>query len=390
MKAVVLNNHGGIEQFEYVDSAELNTEISRETKKTPFAIIKILYSTVNRNDITFRKGYDNLSGNSGKSPFTFPKILGSDGLGIITEIENNSTLENYQFQIGDLVLIPPYFYEKTNNDSLIRYSLGINYQGTYAEYIYFPLNCLINLTKLNIIEDDLKYLSTFPTAGLISIKSILSTSKIEKSKLKKLLIDNQFQELLNLLSNHSNNLTDKKKLMILGANSGVGSFVIELAKLFNYEVVTSVGNPKNKKYIEENIDVNLHYEDNFQEFIRQKYYDQLDTIIDFLGGEFINLYTDLLKQNSSIISIGGLLGKNVNINLQKLYSKNITLKGISIYEDYDNYILTIKLLEFLIYLYKSKKELKPHIFEVKELKEIIEVHKLLENSVYYGKFVLKH
>lgn len=402
MKAVVLNSHGGIEQFEYVDNSELHNQLhneliskfTNESNKLPIAKIKILYSTVNRNDITFRKGYDNLNGHSGQSPFVFPKILGSDAVGIIIEINNNNVLENEKHQIGDFVLLPSYFYDLVGN----RYSLGINYQGTYCENIYYPLNSLINLSKYNFNDEDLKYLSTFPTAGLIAIKSFLTASNINNSKIKQLLLENNFQELIDLLINGSKTSTkDKQKLMALGANSGVGSFILEFAKIFNYEIVTSVGNPKNKKIIDDNInntnnlkfDILLHYEDNFKDIIKQNYFGQIDKVIDFLGGKYIDLYLDLLKANGSIISIGGILGKNVNFNLQKLYSKNISLRGVSIYEDYKNYQLTIKLMEFLIYLYKQY-EFKPRIFDEKELKYVAEFHKLLENSVYYGKFVLKH
>ncbi|MFY8160411.1 MAG: quinone oxidoreductase family protein [Candidatus Kapaibacteriota bacterium] len=348
MKAVYLSQHGKPENLIYTENFEIPIPKLNEV------LVKIQYTSINRIDITLRNGYESKN----ISPFSFPKILGSDALGEIESLGEIATENN--FNKGDKVLILPYFYHNGN-----KYSLGFNYHGTYSEFISVPLTSIIKITS----DLDLVNFVGLPTSGLIAYKCL---EKYFSNELNKLLIN------------------PPKNLLIIGGNSGVGTYIIQLAKQLNFNVTSTAGNHKNVIKLKElgADEVFNHYDDDFKDILLKRYENHFNIVIDFLGGEFINLYLDLLKQNGEIINIGGILGKNINLNLQKLYSKNIKLSGKSIFEIEENYELTKIYMVNLIELIEKNKIINS-INNVYKLDEIPKVHQIMENGVYFGKNIIR-
>ena len=248
MKAVYLNQHGNIENLIY------SQDFEKPNPKENEVLIKILYTTINRIDLTLRKGYEI----DKKSTFTFPKILGSDAVGVIESFGIGKMKMEADFKIGDKVLILPYFYLEGN-----KFNLGINYQGTYAEYISIPIQSIIKLnSNLDIIN-----FAALPTSGLIAYKCLTNFffNEIDKSA---------------------------KNLLLIGGNSGVGTFIIQLAKLLNFNIITTIGNPKNTNILKDlgANEIYNHYDDDFKDKLISKHSNYFDLIIDFQGGEYLNLY----------------------------------------------------------------------------------------------------
>src|SRR5690625_4837397 len=103
MKAVIIENYGGIDELKY-------TEIDEPHLKDNDVLIEIAATSVNPVDWKIREGYL-----KGMLDYDFPLTLGLDAAGTIKEVGKNVT----KFRIGDKVFTRP----------------DITRNGTYAEYV---------------------------------------------------------------------------------------------------------------------------------------------------------------------------------------------------------------------------------------------------------------
>lgn len=363
MKAIILEKHGDYNNLKFVDDyPNPFFDITDNKSKHNEVIVKIIYTTVNRIDLTLRKGYQTNNQTESRnqtSPFVFPHILGSDVIGEIVEIKDN----NEDFRVGDKIIALPKF---SIGDKY--YTIGLNCEGSYCEYIKLPITSLVKLPSIenndennidnnneNNDKDELEKYSGLPTAGLIAY---------------------------NLLSEYKSEKNENKNLLIIGGGGGVGTFVIQLAKYFGFNVITTAGNQKNINSLYElkADEVFNHYDLDYKELISQKYNNNIDLIIDYLGGDNFGFYVDLIKNNGKIKTIGAMGNRFTNIDLQKIYSKNITIQGAS--------FGTKKQLQKLVKLTNENK-IKTIVNNRFILEEIPEIHKLMETKSYFGENIIK-
>ena len=396
MKAIILENHGDYNNFKFENdypnpildksgyklSDKARNQANDNELNCNEVIVKILYSSVNRIDLTLRKGYQ--SDNSNQiSPFVFPHILGSDVIGEIVEINYSDDFNfvekdednEHNYKIGDRIIALPKFSIGDKN-----YTIGINYQGSYSEYIKLPMSALVKIPNIanhkqneSIENIELEKYSGLPTAGLIAF-NLLSEyqSQIENENIENENIENE---------NNENEPT--KNLLIIGGEGGVGTYIIQLAKYFGFNVITTAGNQKNINNLHElkADEVFNHYDLDFKDMIFKKYNHKIDLIIDYLGGDNFPFYVEIIKNNGKIKTIGAIENKFTNIDLQKLYSKNITIQG----QSYG----TKKHLQKLVKL-TAENKIKTVVNSIFTLEEIPEIHKLMESKSYFGKNIIKY
>ncbi len=111
------------------------------------------------------------------------------------------------------------------------------------------------------------------------------------------------------------------------ANSGVGSYIIQLCKNYaikTINIVRRIELKENLKSIGGNHVYNI-------ETIQEKKNFILDCnpkiFVDAVAGQEVNIITNLLSKNSTIINYGLLSGKKIQIDPHNLIFKNISLKG---------------------------------------------------------------
>ena len=111
------------------------------------------------------------------------------------------------------------------------------------------------------------------------------------------------------------------------ANSGVGNYIIQLAKLYKVltinlvrrkEVVSSL-----KEYGANHI-FNLNLNEKEKRFI---YEVKPKLFIDAVAGKYVDMLANLLSDNATIINYGLLSGESIKINPHNTIFKNIMLKG---------------------------------------------------------------
>jgi len=175
LKAVIIENYGGIDELKY-------TEIEEPNLKDNDVLIEIAATSVNPVDWKLREGHL-----KGMLQYDFPFILGLDAAGTIKEVGKNVT----KFRIGDNVFTRP----------------DITRNGTYAEYVAVDENLVAKKPENLSFEEA----ASIPLVGLTSWQCLVDFADIKQGD----------------------------KVLIHAGSGGVGSFAIQLAKSFGAWVVTT-------------------------------------------------------------------------------------------------------------------------------------------------------
>ena len=328
MKAVVIRKHGGPEVLSY-------EEIPEPIPEKGDVLVKVNYCAVNHLDIWVRNGI------AGKT-VSFPHILGCDISGTLQEGFGT-------FKKGEKVVIYPAF-----DSNIPRISFGIiggfgKYKGGYAEVISVP--------KKNIIKKP-NYFSDKEAAS-INISYLTSWNMIEKSKCKK-----------------------GDTILIWGANSGIGSAAILLAKAKGLKVIT-IASDKNKVQFAKKIGVDFVIDRNTQDVTSEilKITNQIgvDAVIDHVGSKTWPISLEVLKVKGRMIACGTTSGGEAAVNIRSFYSKEAQIIGA--------YLGSKSQLTSLHKFMKLKK-IKPVIDSIFELKDARAAHEKMEKSNQFGKILL--
>lgn len=126
MKAVRIHHHGGVEQLRFEETADPQLQSPGDV------IVRLKAAALNDSDIQIRQG-------SGASQSCLPRILGSDGAGVVAAV--GSAVKD--FKAGDAVCLYPQSgcgacrACRTERQPLCEqpHRLGETVDGTYAEYV---------------------------------------------------------------------------------------------------------------------------------------------------------------------------------------------------------------------------------------------------------------
>lgn len=340
MKAAYYNEHGSYENIKIGDFPVPEIEENE-------VLVKVKAFSLNHLDVWVMEG---------KLPVNIPlpKIFASDASGIVEKVGKN--VENVK--VGDEVIVYPglscgycekCLSGKDNECSQFRV-LGVIENGVSAEYVKVPA---VNVFKK---PEDL----TFEEASGIGITyttmwhSIVTRGGIKQGDI----------------------------VLIHGGGSGVGTAGIQIAKLFNATVITTVGDDwkvEKAKQIGADYVINYKNED-FVEKVEKVTNGQLcDVVIDHIGTHTFNGSLACGKKGAKIITFGTTTGAEVNINLRAIFGKNQTIHGV--------YMGTKGEVAHYLKLFPHKlKTVIDSIFEFEDVKLAYE--KLLSRQ-FFGKIVIK-
>lgn len=329
MKAVVIRKHGGPRVLSYEE-----VDAPRNVKGN--AVVKVDYCAVNHLDIWVRKG---LSGRT----VSFPHILGCDICG--TLLSSFGRLKK-----GDKVVIYPAIKCKNSRTSYSIIGGFGTYHGGYAEFISVPKN--------NIIKKP-KWL-TDAEASVLNVSYLTAWNMLEKSRCKK-----------------------GNTILVWGANSGVGSASILLAKAKGIKVITVVSNKTKMKFAKKigaDIIIDRTKSDVTTETLRYTGGIGVDAVIDHVGAKTWPISIDVLKVGGRMIACGTTSGGEAAINIRMLYSKEAEILGA--------YLGKRSQLESLHRFMKSNK-IRPIIDSIFDLQDAQLAHNRIESSSQFGKVILK-
>lgn len=185
------------------------------------------------------------------------------------------------------------------------------------------------------------------------------------------------------------NLKPGEKLLIHGGTSGVGVMGLQIAKALEIETFATAGSSEKIEFLK-NIGVSkaINYkEEDFKEVLKDE---ELDVILDMVGGDYTNKNLKLLQPKGRLVNINAMKSAEVTIDLWQVISKNITLTGSLLKpQPIDVKAKIAKEIEAEVWPLFTSEEIKPVVYKKFPLSKANEAHELMESSNHIGKIILE-
>jgi len=332
MKAVVLNQHGGLDQLKYV------TDFPDPRVIEGHVVIRVKATSFNYHDVFTVRGMPGI-----KVPL--PMIIGLDLAGEILEAGPGVS----GWKPGDRVLVNPLNKQKG--------LMGEMMHGGLAE------RCLVAEHQLIRMPDKVSFeeAASLPVAYGTAHRMIVTHDTIRKGE----------------------------KVLILGASGGVGTGCVLLAKILGAEVIACASSEdKIERLMKLGADHVINYkETDFSKWAVEKYgkpqrrtYEGgVDVVINFTGGDTWAPTLRCVKRGGKILVCGATAGYDPKEDLRYIWSFELKVIGSNSFYDEN-----LKALMDMI----QRRELKPVIDEMLPLERAAEGLRLIETREVFGKVVV--
>lgn len=332
MKALVLRQHGGLENLEYI------TDHPMPQIKEGHVIIKVGASSFNYHDVFTVKGMPGI-----KVPL--PVVIGLDMAGEITEVGEGVS----GWSKGDRVLVNPLNKAKG--------LMGEMLDGGMAEY------CLVSADQLIKMPDGVTFAeaASLPVAYGTAHRMMITHNTVKKGD----------------------------KVLVLGASGGVGTGAVLLAKKLGAEVIACASSEDKLKRLKEiGADHVVNYKDTdwskwaiekYGKPQRRNYEGGVDVVVNFTGGDTWVPSLKCLKRGGKLLVCGATAGHDPKEDLRYVWSFELQIIGSNSF-----YIDNLTALMDMI----AKGEMKPLIDKVLPLSEAREGLRLIQDREVIGKVVI--
>lgn len=298
MKAVQLVGHGGLDQLIYKEDVPTPKPSPGEV------LIEVTACGMNNTDVWVREGAygsdtdpDSVSTwRRGRSTLTFPRIQGTDTVGRIVAVGEDVPIS----RIGERVMVDFSIYNRPEgDDSLadIDY-IGHGRDGGYAEYTVVPSD------HAYVVNSDIgdAELATFCCAYLTA-EQMLDRARLAQGE----------------------------RVLVTGASGGVGSAIIQLARVRGAipYAVSSAGKEEALLAIGAEAVVLRDVPDLVSEVERVTAGKPIDVVADLVAGAMFNDLLRILRPEGRYSTAGAIGGPVVNLDLRTMYLKQLELHGSS-------------------------------------------------------------
>jgi NADPH:quinone reductase-like Zn-dependent oxidoreductase len=329
VKAVVTTGNGGFDKLHY-------REVPLPELGAGEVLIKVLAASVNNNEINTRLGW--YSGGGWNFPTPFPFIQGTDCCGIVTQTFESA----HAHLVGKRVLVRPCM-RPDGFDSMLNLWMGSDFDGAFAQFVKVPAREVFPIN------------STWTDAELGSIPCSYGSAEnlIQRSR-----------------------IASGEHVLVAGASGGVGSAVVQLAKVRGATVTAIVGQSKMDEVLRIGADFVIDRDSNLVGELGEEC---VDAVIDVVGGPHFEGELKALKRGGRYASAGAIGGPMVNLDLRTMYLKDLTLIGCTAWDE--------PVFPQLI-SYVESNRIKPLVAKTFTLENIAQAQKEFLGKQHVGKFVL--
>jgi len=332
MKAVALQQHGGLEQL------KLLSDFPDPVVEDGHVVIRVRATSFNYHDVFTVRGMPGI-----KVPL--PMIIGLDMAGEIREVGAGVTA----WKAGDRVLVNPVNRQKG--------LMGEMMHGGLAEQCLVAEHQLIRMPEGVSFEDA----ASLPVAYGTAHRMIITHKTIKSGD----------------------------KVLMLGASGGVGTGCVILAKLLGAEVIACASSEDKIKRLKDlGADHVINYKttdfskwavEKFGKPQRRSYEGGVDVVINFTGGDTWHPTLRCVKRGGKILVCGATAGYDPKEDLRYIWSFELQVIGSNSFYDED--------LQALMGLIQAGK-MKPVIDKVLPLERAVEGLRLIETREVFGKVVV--
>ncbi len=283
-----------------------------------------------------------------------PHIFGSDAAGIVEKVGKNVQ----HLKSGDEVVVFPGLScghcERCaggHDNECHRFSLiGVINNGVSAEYVKAPARNIFKKPEGLSFEEAAGIGITYTTAW----NSLVLRAGIKQGD----------------------------TVLVHAAGSGVGTALIQVAKLYNAVVITTVGDDwkmEKAKQLGADFVIN-HKKEDFADTVKKITRGELvDIVVDHVGVATFNKSLACLKRGGRLVTFGATSGDEVPISLRYLFGKNISIHGVYVGPK-------AAVFQYLDLFPRKLKTVVDSVFEFKDAQKAYE--KLLSRQ-FFGKIVVK-
>ena len=319
-----------IQKFGDLEGSTLKTGIDIPRPSEHEVLIKVKAAGVNRPDILQRQGLY-------KVPSDASPIMGLEVAGEIVEVGGDVTKTKIGTQV--CALVPG---------------------GGYAQYV------LTNEAHCFPVP---KGLSMEEAAGLCECLFTVWINVVKLGQLK-----------------------ENERFLVHGGSSGIGMFAIQVAKQLGATVLTTVKNQEKSDFCYSlGADKVVQYskQDFYNIFKSNKKGEDIDLILDMIGGDYFEKNIDLLNQEGRLVNIAFLKGNSVKLDLSKLMMKRINLTGSTLRPRTTEFKSKIaEELRETVWPLLDTQKIRVHIDSIFPLEKFKDAHIRMENGNHLGKIIL--
>jgi NADPH:quinone reductase-like Zn-dependent oxidoreductase len=345
MKATLLTGHGGPEKLEYREDVPVPKTAEGEV------LIKVGAAGINNTDIWTREGAygtgDDPATTSGwrrGNPMRFPRIQGADIVGRIAGVGGGVNAS----RIGERVIVDNALYSGGEEGLVDCGLIGSERDGGFAEYVAVPAE------NAHAIESDLSdaELATFPTAYVTSLR-MLNRARVSAGE----------------------------TVLVTGASGGVGSGLVQLARLRGARVIALVGSGKEDQARALGTELVITRDTgNLPAAVAKVAGGRpIDVVADVVGGDVFADLLNVLRPMGRYVSAGAIAGPVVRLDLRTLYLKQLELIGSTMgtHEEFASLVEHI-----------ASGRIKPLLARTYPLSDIRQAQRDFMNKNFFGKLVL--
>ena len=333
MRALLLRQHGGLENLEVVDDHPKPKAIDGHV------VIRVKASSFNYHDVFTVKGMPGI-----KVPL--PVVIGLDMAGDIAEIGPSVS----GWKEGDAVLVNPLNKKKG--------LMGEMLDGGMAEYCLVAADQLIRMPKGVTYAEA----ASLPVAYGTAHRMLVTHKTVKKGD----------------------------RVLILGASGGVGTGSVILAKLLGAEVIACASSEEKLARLKElgadevidytKVDWSKWAVEKYGKPQRRTYDGGVDVVVNFTGGDTWVPSLRCLKRGGKLLVCGATAGYDPKEDLRYIWSFELQIIGSNSFYD-DN-------LSALMEMIKSG-EMKPVIDTVVPLEGAAEALRLIQDRNVIGKVIVE-
>lgn len=343
MKAIVFENHGGLEAIQYKDVPE-------PVIKPSEALIRIKATALNYNDIWARQGLPGME-------FILPHTPGSDAAGVVEAV--GSEVNNVK--VGDEVVVNASFscgncYYCVNGEPMFCENFKIwgfqtgPLRGGEAEYAAVPARNLV-LKPRNLTWEEA---GSIPMVLVTSWRMLVTRSRIRPGDF----------------------------VLIWGAAGGIGVMAVQICKLFHARAIAVAGSDEKLELLHR-LGADFVINRNKQRVLREvrKITDRrgVDIVFEHVGAATWETSIHALKWGGTIVTCGATTGFKATTDIRFLWNKQQNYIG--------SHSGTKAELEEAMQFVEAGL-IRPVVKDVFPLSETARGHQILESGEVMGKVVL--
>lgn len=302
-------------------------------------IVQVKAAAFNHRDWWIRQGqYANLR---------YPIILGSDGSGVVYEVGEGVSID---WLHKEVVMNPGMNWgDDPAVHSRAFKMLGLPDDGCFAEFVKVPATALFPKPSYLSFQEA----AALPLAALTGYRALFTKGELKKGD----------------------------HVLLTGIGGGVALMMLQMAVAVGAHVyVTSGDDAKIEKAKKLGAAGGVNYRTEGWHKLLQVSTEGFDLIVDSAGGDSFRHFIDLAKPAGRIVFFGGTQGAITNLNPQKMFWKQLQIKGTT--------MGTPEEFEAMLQLFETHR-IRPVVDAVYPMEQAdIAIHKM-ENASQFGKIVLR-